>query len=134
MGKIGRIDCSKDVPLTQQSAKDECDINLIVEKAKRGAIVSHVNPAAPQYGSLIGFPSFREALDIVTKAQLAFAALDARIRDRFANDPAKLVDFLQDSKNLEEAIALGLVDKPVVSAKTSSDADSTKAKPVGEKA
>lgn len=131
MAKLGRIDCSKDVPLTQQSAKAECDINRIIEDAKRGAILNHVNPATPQYGSLIGFPSFREALDIVTKAQQAFAALDARIRDRFANDPAKLIEFLQDEKNRDEAVSLGLCDPlPVEAPKVPAD---TNVKPEASK-
>lgn len=136
--KIGRIDCSKDVPLTQQSAKDECDINLIVEAAKRGAMPTHLTSRIPFFGSNIGVPSLREALTIVDEANLAFASLDAHIRDRFQNDPVKLVEFVNDSKNRDEAIKLGLLqapqepDVPVVKPKASSDSKSTKAKPGGD--
>lgn len=97
--------------MTQQSAKDECDINLIVESAKRGANIIP-NVATPMYGDFTNLPDFRTALLMVNKAQDMFMALDARVRDRFANDPARLLDFLADDANRAEAQALGLL-KPV---------------------
>lgn len=115
MGKLDKIDCSKDVPLTQQSSKDECDINLIVERAKRGAEISHLNDRTPQYGDFTQIPKdLRECLLIVKAADDAFMSLDAGVRRRFDNDPAKMVDFLNDPDNREEAIALGLVSAPPV--------------------
>lgn len=112
MGKGPRIDCSKDKPLTQQSAKDECDINLIVERAKRGAIIEP-RPEAPMYGDFSEIPKdLRECLVIARRADELFMSLDANIRRRFDNDPALMLDFLNDSKNRDEAISLGLVMAP----------------------
>lgn len=114
MGKV-RIDCSKDVPLTQQSAKDECDINLIVEAAKRGADLSQrLSSKPPMYGDFTNLPDYRTALVMVTKARDMFMSLDARVRERFLNDPAKLLDFLADPKNREEGVKLGLIKPPPV--------------------
>lgn len=113
MGKLDKIDCSKDVKLTQQSAKDECDINLIVERAKRGAEISHVNERVPQYGDFTQIPTdLRECLMQVKKAETAFMSLDAHVRARFQNDPVLLLDFLNDPKNRVEAVELGLVEAP----------------------
>lgn len=112
MGKGPRVDCSGDTPITQQSEAAECDINLIVERAKRGADLSHLMRSPGQYMDLVGMPDLREAMNLVTHAQTLFMALDARIRDRFANDPARMIDFLKNPDNRDEAIALGLVVAP----------------------
>lgn len=107
------IDCSKDEVLTQQSSKDECDINLIIAKAKRGAEISHLNPRTPFYGDFTQIPKdLRECLMAVRKADEAFMSLDAVVRRRFDNDPVKLLDFLNDPANRKEAIELGLVSAP----------------------
>lgn len=113
MGKGPRIDCSKDKPLTQQSAKDECDINKIIERLKRGADIPMSNYAPPKYGDFTKIPTdLRECLNEVRQADELFMSLDANIRRRFDNDPVLLLDFLNDPKNRDEAIALGLVEAP----------------------
>lgn len=114
MGKLDAIDCSKDVSLTQQSGAEECDINFIVERAKRGAALD-VNPKPPMYGDFTSLPTdLRDCLAIVKKADEAFMTLDAQVRKRFENDPSQMMDFLKDPKNRDEAIKLGLVKAPVV--------------------
>ena len=47
----------------------------------------------------------------VIAAQDEFEALPAQIRARFDNDPAKLIEFLENSENRPEAEELGLVEK-----------------------
>lgn len=112
MGKGPRIDCSKDVAITQQSGKDECDINVIIERAKRGAIVEP-RPEAPMYGDFTMIPTdLRDCLNTVRQADELFMSMDAVVRRRFENDPVKLLDFLNDPKNREEAVSLGLVKAP----------------------
>ena len=98
--------------VTQQSAKEECDINLIVERAKRGADLTHIAKGTPVYGDFTGLPDYRESLLMVNKARDMFMSLDSRIRERFSNDPGRLLEFLGDDKNREEALKLGLL-KPV---------------------
>lgn len=112
MGKYA-INCSDHEPLTQQSSKDECDINLIVERAKRGAVVEHVRNAAPMYGDFTSIPTdLRDCLNVVRQANELFMSMDAFVRRRFDNDPAKLLDFLNDPANRDEAVKLGLVKAP----------------------
>lgn len=104
-----------DPSLTQQSAKDECDINLIVENAKRGADISNsLNKKAPMYGDFTGLPSFKDALNVVVKANEMFMSMDAFVRERFGNDPGRLLEFLDNPDNREEAIKLGLLQPPPV--------------------
>lgn len=142
MGKGPRIDCSKDVPLTQQSAKDECDINKIIERLKKGADVPNASPNPPRYGDFASIPTdLRECLLVVRQADELFMSLDAHVRKRFDNDPAKLLDFLNDANNRSEAVKLGLVDappepvtsapeEPVAAPTADSGAKKAKAKPV----
>jgi len=123
MGKV-RLDCSKDKPLTQQSAKDECDINMIIDRIKRGADIPSLSPNPPRYSDFSSIPTdLRECLLTIRKADDLFMSLDAKVRRRFDNDPAKMLDFLASASNRDEAIALGLVDappKPVVEPKAPS--------------
>ena len=51
---------------------------------------------------------FQEAMEIVELAKLQFAALDAHVRKRFDNDPAKFLEFAEDPKNGQELVKMGL--------------------------
>lgn len=113
MGKGPRIDCSKDVPRTQQNEKADADINTILERVKRGAIAPVGRNVPPMYGDFTEVPrDLREALVMVKRADELFMSLDAFVRRRFNNDPVEMLDFLNDSKNHDEAVKLGLVKAP----------------------
>lgn len=101
-----------DVSLTKQSFKDECDINLIIERARAGMDISHVNARAPVFGDFSNIPSYQESLDFVNKADEMFMALDPKIRERFRNDPGHLLAFLADPANRDEAVRLGILNAP----------------------
>lgn len=107
--------------MTKQSFKDECDINLIVQRAVSGADISHVNSRVAQYGDFTNIPDFQAALDMVNRAHGMFMSLDGFVRERFSNDPAKMVSFLNDPKNRDEAIRLGLVNPPSESKQDASE-------------
>jgi len=93
---------------TKQSHKDECDINQIMKRFETTGIITHINQSTPRYGD---FPQvdFQDALNIVKDAQARFAELPSTIRDRFSNDPQKLLLFLQNPENRDEARKLGLL-------------------------
>lgn len=94
---------------TKQSFKDECDINVIMRRYEATGILPGMERAVgARYIDCTG-ADFQEAQLIVAAGKSAFAELPARIRARFANDPAKLMEFLADKRNLEEARELGLV-------------------------
>lgn len=110
MGKGPRVDCSKEIPKTQQSSKDEADVNVIVERAKRGAVVP-LDERPPRYMDLTQVPTdLREALNQFNFAKSLFMSLDPKVRFRFQNDPVQMLDFLADSKNRKEAEELGLIE------------------------
>lgn len=112
------IDCSGDPPLTQQHFKDDCDINLIVERMTRagGYDVGGIGHVPPQFGDFSSAVDFQEAQNIIARAGEEFAALPSKVRERFQNNPLKMLEFVEDEKNTEEAIKLGIASpRPVVS-------------------
>jgi len=96
--------------LTKQSFKDECNINNIVAKYMRTGQCTHLNSHKPRYIDCVGVADYQDALAIVAAAQREFDALPAKVRARFANDPCAMVAFVDDPKNLDDAVKLGLLD------------------------
>lgn len=106
------MDMTPDLPSRAiQSAKDECDVNLIVRKAQLSGFMPG-NGKEPLYGDFTAIPDYQTALETVIAAQEAFDALPATVRDRFFNDPGVLLNFVNDPKNEAEAIKLGLLPDP----------------------
>ena len=95
--------------LAQQHFKDECDINYILKNFGVEALA--VNPLTPRYGDFTDVVDYHTALNSVIAAEDEFMALPANIRTRFDNDPAKLIDFMENPANYDEAERLGLVTK-----------------------
>ena len=96
--------------LAQQHFKDECDINNILRQFNITGLLPE-SPLSPRYGDFSGISDYHTALNRVIAAQDEFEALPAQIRARFDNDPAQLIEFLENSENRPEAELLGLVDK-----------------------
>jgi phage internal scaffolding protein len=101
--------------LAQQHHKDECDINNILRQFNITGLLPE-SPLSPRYGDFTGIGDYHTALNRVIAAQDEFEALPAQIRARFNNDPAELIEFLEDDKNRPEAESLGLVDKAAAEA------------------
>jgi phage internal scaffolding protein len=101
----------EDVTLTQQHFKDECDINNILRQFNVTGLLPE-NALSPRYGDFTGISDYHTALNQVIAAEDEFMRLPAELRARFENDPAQLIEFLENSENKDEAIKLGLVNKP----------------------
>lgn len=96
-----------DESLTVQSDKNSTDINRIVDTFIRtGEIAPNLNP--PQYGDFTGIQDYQSALNAVRAAEDSFMQLDAEVRARFGNNPQRLLEFLDNPANLDEARELGL--------------------------
>lgn len=97
--------------VTQQQFADECDINTIVKRfGMTGELPNGVN--MPVIGDFTGITDFHTAMNVVKSAEAAFMELPANIRARFENDPGKVLNFLNNENNREEAISLGILEKP----------------------
>ncbi|AXL14528.1 internal scaffolding protein [Microviridae sp.] len=98
----------------QQHHKDECDINVILERFGRSGQLP-VNAISGTYGDFSGVHDYHTALNTLIAAESEFEALPAKLRARFNNEPSNLIEFLNDPKNKEQAIELGLVNQPITS-------------------
>lgn len=101
----------EDESLTQQQFLEESDINYIAERFMKTGEMPQVlqMPTAGDFGEIFDFQS---AMNLIKHAKDEFMTLPAKVRSRFDNDPAKLINFLEDTDNRDEAIALGLIPKP----------------------
>jgi phage internal scaffolding protein len=97
----------------QQHHKDECDINVIV---KRFGITGKmpINQSEARYGDFTDADDYHTALNKIIAAEDDFMALPADIRASFDNNPADLIQFLNNPANKTEAEKLGLL-KPTSS-------------------
>lgn len=96
---------------TDQSFKQDCDVNNIMARFIKTGQVNHLAKGTAAYHDVSEVPDLDEALNIVAKAQEAFDALPATVRRRFGNSPTEMVNFLVDPKNAQEAHNLGLLSE-----------------------
>lgn len=84
-----------DPSLTQQNGKDQADINFIVNQFLKTGMLPQIPmpPSLEEFGEIFDFQS---AMDTLNEANRSFMALDAEIRGRFLNDPARFVQFVHD--------------------------------------
>lgn len=108
------LDCSNDVVITEQSHKDEVDINKIVRKHGMDLIAKTAALQKPEY-TFDDIPNndFQEAMMIVTRAQENFNLMPSQIRKQFNNDPAYFLDFVQNPENKDALINMGLANAVV---------------------
>lgn len=103
--------CDPEDTRTQQQFAEECDINEIVRRFGLTGVMPE-NPRLPVSGDFTGVSDFQTAMNAVRAAEEGFMELPAEVRYRFGNDPQRLMSFLEDGRNKDEAIRLGLVVLP----------------------
>ena len=92
---------------TKQNFKNECDVNNILKNYnKTGVMPENFNPG--EYRDLDG-TDYQEYMQTVASANSMFEELPSALRKRFKNDPAQLLSFVHDDKNVAEAHNLGLL-------------------------
>jgi len=92
----------------KQSMKDECDINNILRQYQKTGVINHVRDNPGQYVDLPEVPDYQEALNIVIAAGEAFDSLPGSVRQRFNNDAATFLEFMDEENNYDESVELGL--------------------------
>lgn len=126
-GDLSFVGC---VSKTKASFASETDINKIMARALKTGMLSDINginSRAAVFCDVYDIGDYRSVMDKITKANAAFEAMSAEVKNRFANDPARLVEFMKDPVNLEEACKLGLLpmslwDKKVADEKAAKEA------------
>lgn len=96
----------------RQEFKDECDINRIMKRVLKGQLVPAAR-GAPRFGDFSRVEDFHWAQNVLVAAEAQFARLPSEVRKRFGNSPVRMLEFVHNDKNRDEAVKLGLVQAPV---------------------
>ncbi len=110
---------------TKQSFANECDINLIMERAAQGGTISHLAKFEGIYADFSDF-DFHGHIEKLTKGREVFDDLPAEIRREFAQSPADFFAYVNDPANKDRLAELlpGLAKPGTQLIKTSApDAD-----------
>jgi len=100
-----------DPSLAQQSSRDECDINKIMERFEKTGLMEHVNQHQGDYGDYTNVQDYHTSVNQVLAARAAFESVPATIRRRFDNDPGQFLAFVGDPANEDEMREMGLLPK-----------------------
>lgn len=94
--------------MTKQSFKDESDINKIVARHHAGQQVTHLNRAEPRFGDFANSPSYKEQLDMVNQADMAFMDLPSKVREAAGNNAGVLLAMLDNPEDCRLLMDAGL--------------------------
>lgn len=111
--------------LTQQSFKQECDLNVLMSRFKKNCGVDYLTRyngyMSGQFGDFSEVVDYRSALEQLQKAEEVFMSMPAKARAYFQNDCALFLDALHDSSRVEELQGVGILQKPLVTAKSEAE-------------
>lgn len=104
--------------MTVQSEKDNCDINVIMNRyATCGTPLPYRNDGVqPVYADVSELGDYMENYQRCKQAEEMFNNLPSAFRKELDNNPANLLPFIQDEKNKERCYEYGLLNKPIVEA------------------
>lgn len=108
----------KEPTMTVQSEKDNCDINVIMNRyATCGTPLPYrTDGVQPVYADVSELGDYMENFQRCKQAEEMFNNLPSALRKELDNNPANLLPFIQDEKNKERCYEYGLLNKPAVEA------------------
>nr|DAV55805.1 MAG TPA: Scaffold protein [Microviridae sp.] len=101
------VDCSLELSVTKQEFAAECDINNIMARFERTGVLDFVKEHEGRYGDATAL-DYHAALNLVSDANSLFEDMPAALRSRFKNSPEEFMAFMDDFRNVQEAVDLGL--------------------------
>lgn len=90
--------------LVQQQFQDEVDINTIVRRFGLTRSMPS-GPAGGVYGDFTGIEDYASAVAAIQRAQDGFMKLSPQVRERFGNDPERIITLAQEVSNEEEFLS-----------------------------
>lgn len=93
---------------TDQSFKDEADINTIMAKYQSTGELPVLNATEAQWLDVTGM-DFQQHMQFIIDAEQMFSELPSSVRDRFGNDPSAFLDYTADPDNRTELARMGLL-------------------------
>lgn len=93
---------------TRQEFKDECDVNMIMDRYNKTGEFPFKEAVPPVYYDFVGMPDLQDALGHLRDADDAFMSLPANVRKEFDNDPVRFVEFATNADNVGKLREWGL--------------------------
>lgn len=101
-----------DQSLTVQSDAEGTSIEEMIERYARTGNPDILNQRVGTFADVSNVEDYLSCLNTINEANQAFMELPARVRDAFANDPANLIEAMNNPDNREALENLGIVVKP----------------------
>jgi len=102
-----KINC--DDGITEQHHAEQCDVNNILATYMKTGVLPAIDPNA-QYGDLSDF-DYQSMQNQIANARSLFEQLPENVRARFGNEPHRFLNFVEDEKNYDELVLMGLANK-----------------------
>nr|QJB20663.1 MAG: internal scaffolding protein [Microvirus sp.] len=112
-GRVRVVTVNDKPSKTQQQFKDSCDMEKIMSNYRKTGQLPPSGRRGVYLDTTILPQDYQSALNIIIEAETVFESLPSETRKRFQNDPKKLLEFVSDPKNHEEAKQLGLKEDTV---------------------
>lgn len=103
------ISFDPDLAMTEQSHKDECDINVIMSRYQVSGILPQTVQLLEGQFADVSEIDFQSAANLVAAAKSMFMELPSSVRSRFSNDPAAFLAFTNDPNNRPAMAEMGLL-------------------------
>jgi len=97
--------------LTEQSHKNECDINLILAQFMQTGLMPNMKNNNPQYGDVSEI-DFQDIQNQLANAKTLFEELPEHVKDQFDNEPFKFLQFAENPENNQALVDMGLANAP----------------------
>jgi hypothetical protein len=92
--------------ITEQHHAEQCDVNNILATYMKTGTLPPTDPNA-NYGDMSDFDSMQNQ---IANANSLFEQLPENVRIRFGNEPYRFLNFVQDEKNYDELVNMGLAN------------------------
>lgn len=103
-----------DVSMTDPQFLKDTDINTILDRYNKTGVLP--TRSGGVYADVSNLGDFADVMDRVNSARREFESMPSAIRARFGHDPVAYFEFVNDPRNTEECIKLGIkiekVDAP----------------------
>lgn len=93
--------------MAKQESEPEANINNIVARYQKTGYLPQSNKQ-PKFGDFTN-NDFQQMRNAIADIDMQFLALPPKIRRRFNNEAENVIRFLEDPRNHEEAVKLGLI-------------------------
>lgn len=108
-GSTRVVTYNNEISRTDEQWAEDCDVNTIVRKFRKTKVLpTHLNHRQGVFADVTQVVDLHTSVIKLQEAQDEFEKLPALVRKRFDNNALKMIQFLEDSSNDDEAIKLGL--------------------------